>query len=412
MAASVGQDFGDDEIFYGSVRATLKRVPGRSVCYEFGKYAPDASRDAQGLPARTLARKDPIPHPSDQGPRVVVPCMPCLDAVRIDGDGERDGKAGEAGALQAWPEVLRQPLIKTHPRSDGEGGEDGDDAPASLKAFASGCRSACVKINGRWYRLKGSGNNDDGFIVETSQTVLAMGEPMVLTRQIRGAAFEHTAICENHYSATLAHRLAPAGVLGTNTAMGYYLYDGDAELPLGREHPAFQTACIVEETRGDRRLGAHVLTGIALLLPQLLSPDQLDVDALRAAFPDAHRKSGGNLGPQLGPVWLFDESAELGVLPASGLFGALQIFCSGKFMTRQCTGKAREQAWEKVKEQMKAWDSVEGSDGNTNRPPPREIADLLKFVLSSRLVGSVSDLSEAINELTDTAGLMGIIKEK
>ena len=62
--------FGDDEIFYGSVRTSLARVPGRAVPYR-GTYAPDGARDGAGLPSRTLARKDPIAHPSDGGAGVV-----------------------------------------------------------------------------------------------------------------------------------------------------------------------------------------------------------------------------------------------------------------------------------------------------------------------------------------------------
>lgn len=37
--------------------------------------------------------------------------------------------------------------------------------PHAPKAVASGVRSALVKLEGNWYRLKGCGNNDDGFVV-------------------------------------------------------------------------------------------------------------------------------------------------------------------------------------------------------------------------------------------------------
>ena len=76
-----------------------------------------------------------------------------------------------------------------------------------LKAFASGVRSACVKIDNKWYRLKGSGNNDQGFPVKTSSQVVETGKPPIKTRQIRGSAFVHTARCENYYSSKLAKEM-------------------------------------------------------------------------------------------------------------------------------------------------------------------------------------------------------------
>ena len=50
-------DFGDDEIFYGSVPTTLARVPGRAVPYLGAEaYMPDIERDAEtGLPSRSIS---------------------------------------------------------------------------------------------------------------------------------------------------------------------------------------------------------------------------------------------------------------------------------------------------------------------------------------------------------------------
>ena len=140
-AAPSSAQFGDDEIFYGSVPVHFRRVAGRAVRYDEATYAPDAEVDAvTGHPNRTLKRKDPIPH-ADGGAPVVVPCMPCLDVLGGDAEGDDD--------VSSWPEFLRSPLIKCAEAVAGE-----------PKAFASGCRSACVKLEGKWYRLKGSGNND------------------------------------------------------------------------------------------------------------------------------------------------------------------------------------------------------------------------------------------------------------
>ena len=161
--------FGEDEIFFGSVPVYLRPVPGEAILYQGPSlYAPDPIRNSSGAPIRTLARKNPIPHP-DGGAPVVVPCMPCLDQVKVEdssksagdtagivtGDGavgaaktstktEADtdsalsstvSRAAAATVAVSLPEELKRPLVKVPDPFEG--------AP---KAFASGCRSACVKV--------------------------------------------------------------------------------------------------------------------------------------------------------------------------------------------------------------------------------------------------------------------------
>ena len=252
------QPFGEDELFMGSKRVHLSAVPGRVVNYIHADYAP--GMDDASL-ARTLSRKEPIPHP-DGGRPVIVPCMPCLDQVVASG-------AAPSSDVSAWPEFLRTPLMKV---------PDADASPDEPLAFASGTRSCTVKLGDSWYRLKGSGNHDQGFIVREDSTK-AHGE----WRDIRGAAFEHTAICENYMGSRLAARMAPLGIPGANDAMGYYIYAAP-NLPLG---PAFEPACIVEKTLGDRRFGTHVLAGIELLLDRLIDADAIDAEKLLTLFPAA-----------------------------------------------------------------------------------------------------------------------------
>ena len=247
--------FGDAEIFFGSKRVHLAHAPGRAVNYVHANYAPGT--DDASL-ARTLSRAKPIPH-DDGGRPVVVPCMPCLDQVVASG-------AAPSEDVSSWPEYLRTPLIKVTEATPGE-----------PLAFASGTRSATFKLGDEWYRLKGCGNNDQGFILRDGTT------KGVEWRDIRGCAFEHTAICENYMGSRLDAHMAPLGIPGANGAMGYYMYDAPNQ-PLG---PAFAPACIVETTLGDRRFGTHVLAGIELLLDRLLDDSAIDVPALLAKFPEA-----------------------------------------------------------------------------------------------------------------------------
>ena len=387
--------YGDDEIFFGSVPVYFKKVPGKAVAYVHDDYHPDTVRDEQGMPTNTLARKDAIPHP-DGGPSVVVPCMPCLDAVadKVTMD------------VSKWPEYLQTPLIKC-------------PAPTSAdqpKAFASGQRSACVKVENKWYRLKGSGNNDEGFTVKTQSQIVEVGKPKVETRQIRGAAFIHTAICENFYSSELPKQMDQHNTYGTNGSMGYYTYEGADELPLGLSNKEFQPACIVETTRGDRRMGTHVIAGLTLLLPQLLDETKLNEDLLIDLFPD-ERKEGGQVPFADWPF--FSEKDALPIMKTGALFGHAGLKCGQLFMTRPASGEKRDEAWATLKADIAkilarggepadqaaaaaaaAAEAEEKIVGSTTAPVTgaslEELQNMCKHICTSRLVGTVDNVAALV----------------
>ena len=75
---------------------------------------------------------------------------------------------------------------------------------------------------------------------------------------IRGSAFEWTALRELYMSAYTNALLHTHQVTGCNISKGMYMYDPPNQ-PLGK---GFVPACIVEKTLGDRRLGTHIFAGI------------------------------------------------------------------------------------------------------------------------------------------------------
>ena len=224
--------FGDDEVWYGSVPVHLEAVPGDTINYIHSEWAP-ATDDASL--AITKKRASRLKAPGSDVADVVVPAIPALEIVCSN--PSRD--------VSAWPEKLRAPLLKRK-----------EALPDEPKAVASGCRSCLVKLSGSWYRLKGSGNDDEGFVVRRN----AGG-----WRDIRGSAFLHTAVRENFMTATTAQALGPRGIPGANISCGIYTY-GEPNRPLG-DGPDFEPACIVERTLGDRRFGTHVLAGLELIMP-------------------------------------------------------------------------------------------------------------------------------------------------
>mmetsp|Transcript_11981 Transcript_11981/g.17965 ORF Transcript_11981/g.17965 Transcript_11981/m.17965 type:complete len:588 (-) Transcript_11981:214-1977(-) len=299
--------FGDSELFYGSQRVRLQQVDGILHGYKHCNYEqrPNAPESLQNV----LKRKDPIPIQDNDHLPVVVPCVPCVDPMLLSCIDKIHGEHNEN--LSHWPQELVRvgPLVKRLPTAD-----QNNDNLTEFFALASGIRSACMRIDGYgWVRLKGCGNHGDGFVV-ASHTHVPHRVPYC---EIRGCAFPHTAKCELFMSSKLESILGPQGIPAANPeALGWFEYTADPERPLGSQFP---TACIVERTRGDRRLGTHLLAGLALLLDQLIDAKYLDVEALLGAFPVAR--------PRVEPQHTKGNDEPMGIVTTAML---MSDYCSAK----------------------------------------------------------------------------------
>ena len=255
----------EEDIWYGSLPARLDSAPGMTERYTQGMFVEDFSEEAL---VTTLSRAAPLAPPGTDGktnddlsaPPVVVPAVPSVE-LRINRDAS-------AGAEVPLPPALQQPLIKVPL-----------DSTSGISAVASGVRSALFEADGVWYRLKGCGNgNDGGFTIRTTNARAGAW------RDVRGCAFVHTARRELHVSDELARALAVEGAVVANVPRAIWRYGAGAS-PFG-ESELFQAVCAVEETRGDRRLGTHVLSGIDILLPLLIGDEVSNCKAeLLALFP-------------------------------------------------------------------------------------------------------------------------------
>uniref|UniRef100_A0A7S1VXK2 Uncharacterized protein n=1 Tax=Ditylum brightwellii TaxID=49249 RepID=A0A7S1VXK2_9STRA len=268
--------FGHDEIYIGTKRVHLAQVPGETLKYEHEHWKPSTEkRDI----ARALSRA--VPGCNGRlgacNTDVVIPAIPAVDIVC-------SSCSNPTQDVSSWPLLLQKPLLKVKEEQYNE-----------AKAFASGVRSAVVKVGeNRWFRLKGCGNNDDGFIIRhTKEGIDAKGEPVAPYRDIRGSAFEETAIRELYMSSCVDNVLNPQGVSSCNKSMGYYRYD-EPNLPLG---PHVTPCCIVEETLGDRRLGTHIMSGIEILLPLLVKEEEIKEEDLLSIFPE--KRPGRNSADML-----------------------------------------------------------------------------------------------------------------
>ena len=126
------------------------------------------------------------------------PAIPALDFVRSPGPDS-------AAAAASLPQELQFPLIKRSfsPATEVEVSPSEPGTRASLQGYASGVRSALVNVQGVWYRLKGCGNHESGFITKDERRPININnssEGLHDFRQIRGCAFPHTAVRELVFS--------------------------------------------------------------------------------------------------------------------------------------------------------------------------------------------------------------------
>lgn len=289
----------DDEIFFGSKRISLRPVPGWVENFSYEDYADGRSETTISVDAaaaavtKTLARRGTMVSGDGMYEDCVLPGIPCLDVEYIAGGGvsaKGQGKSGDAPlsvdsrtdfTKNDWPAYLVEngPVIKVRYDPELEREMRTHGRLFYDKAVVSGVRSCLVKIGKDWYRLKGAGNGEEGFIVRVNENAAGDG---LSTREIRGSAFKHTALRELYMAGLLEKRHDIEE--GANSPLGMFFYE-HPNAPLGGEGTDFQPVCIVEKTLGDRRLGSHVLAGIELLLPALLDEDSIDVGEILKSFP-------------------------------------------------------------------------------------------------------------------------------
>lgn len=221
------------DLFFGSSPTWLKPTAGR--IFSVPHFVPDSYASSEDHASVIIHNEGGIE------PRVLVePRMPAHAHCMFASSSEKSVFA--PGALTTLPMIKCTEL-------------EALQEPSALKCSASGVRSAIVRLNNRAYRIKGCGNNEDGFTIETRGD---HGEETV-----RGCLFADTSRTEMRMSELVHEVLTPYGVRAGNVPVCFYRYYTPG-LPE-------EVACFgnVYETLGDRRLGDHVLAGIELLIPMM-----------------------------------------------------------------------------------------------------------------------------------------------
>jgi hypothetical protein len=130
-----------------------------------------------------------------------------------------------------------------------------------FKGYQSGCRSAIVKLNGKYYRLKGCGNLDRGF------TERQMGFPKGAI-DLRGCQFHHTGFREIYMSDLINEKISSHGFEVANKPIGLWLYGNveSEEKRISDDRKRIDKFCSVYEIYSEKRLGCQLMPGLEVIL--------------------------------------------------------------------------------------------------------------------------------------------------
>lgn len=121
-----------DAIYFASIPVYFAPVPGETLPF----IASEWHEDHSSLPA-ALERFSLIKDPNGGLP-LFHPAIPALDLTR------QPSASASAASAEALPLQLRQPLLKV-PESLAA------PPPNTIQGYASGVRSAVIKLDGQWY---------------------------------------------------------------------------------------------------------------------------------------------------------------------------------------------------------------------------------------------------------------------
>ena len=132
-----------------------------------------------------------------------------------------------------------------------------EESKKQFKGWKSGIRSAIIPFESKYYRLKGCGNNEEGFISK-KLNFKKNGE------EIRGSQFRHTSIREIFMSNKVQERLEKYGVKITNKPIGMIEYD-NLKGNLKDDKERILKTCSIYECLSEKRVGCHLMPGVELL---------------------------------------------------------------------------------------------------------------------------------------------------
>ena len=256
---SCESDLPPKELYVGKQMVNLMPVQG-----EFYPFLPNQTvLEIPSLKSTKAALKR-LQDNSDLGEeysRIYLPALPSSDLLL------RPGSA----AASPFPISVKAPAL------------------SQFQGVQSGKRSAVVEQAGKRYRLKGCGNLEQGFVVES----MAFPED---GRELRGCCFDQTLARELFMSHLISETLRPYGIEVGNRPIGYWKYESDPSQTVKFELPLIEKYCGVYETLGEKRLGSHLLSGLSTIAAKL--SNSFDLNGIKQLFPPARLVDGQIVHPK------------------------------------------------------------------------------------------------------------------
>lgn len=235
-------------LYFGTDLAYFAQASGK---FDYVKL--DSAKYGEPLKKKPNSRRTMTEENKD----LVMPGLPCSDISIEHYNSEKLPSETEL------PTQFKTPLIKVPSTNDN----------IFITGVRSGVRSGLVFIDGKWYRFKGCGNNDQGF---PTRAIVSNG---VITKEqeIRGCAYDYTTSREIIWTDKITTLLKSKNTnlkCGNRSLPGWWEYSiPDAPFP------TIPRCSGLFETFGDRRLCSHLLHGleklILILLPENIFKNQL-----------------------------------------------------------------------------------------------------------------------------------------
>ena len=273
-----------DILYFGSPNQTTNLLPTPSSYFP---YSPSDLLQIQSSSTNVsaLIPRFPFDFLGSDYKFLYLPCTPAHEIVLktpLDLLPHCDGN----------PNILTQGFVKTNNKT-------------GFTAFRSGKRSAIYfdKATGKFYRLKGCGNEESGFINSIGKVNLSPE-----SQEIRGAHYGHTVKRELLMTAKIDDYLKASGFEAGNKSIGFIMYSEkipEIDQTLENVFPKIPKFCGVFETLGEKRVATHLFQGFEAILGEIarvitsLEDVVLDLDAV---FPKDRILKDGSFIPTPVPM--------------------------------------------------------------------------------------------------------------